>query len=260
MLTFKDFLTVDLKPGEDEYIKYRNQKRRRGAMSSGEGGPVSEGLEDPKDNPCWDGYKPVGTKEKNGKVVPNCVPESLSVEEIINLLSEAPLSVAKSDLNSTLMNFIRDALKNGKQADLEKLAAAVGKKLTVKGNRVIIEGEEIEITDDDDTVEEALDPMQRMKKKAIMKRLKARIQLGRKRAAKKRATPEKIKARAEKRARMAIFKKLAAGQGKEDMSYSQRKSIEKRLEKKKTAIARIAKKLLPTVRKDDMAKMVAKGK
>lgn len=25
-------------------------------------------------NPCWDGYKPVGTKKKGGKTVPNCVP------------------------------------------------------------------------------------------------------------------------------------------------------------------------------------------
>lgn len=24
--------------------------------------------------PCWDGYKQVGTKMKNGKEVPNCVP------------------------------------------------------------------------------------------------------------------------------------------------------------------------------------------
>ena len=33
-----------------------------------------KGLRDPKDNPCWKGYKPVGTKEKAGKTVPNCVP------------------------------------------------------------------------------------------------------------------------------------------------------------------------------------------
>ena len=26
------------------------------------------------DNPCWKGYKPVGTKKKAGKTVPNCVP------------------------------------------------------------------------------------------------------------------------------------------------------------------------------------------
>lgn len=35
---------------------------------------VEEGLEDPKDNPCWKGYKPVGTKKLRGKTVPNCVP------------------------------------------------------------------------------------------------------------------------------------------------------------------------------------------
>lgn len=36
---------------------------------------VEEGLRDPKDNPCWKGYKPVGTKQKNGRTVPNCVPK-----------------------------------------------------------------------------------------------------------------------------------------------------------------------------------------
>ena len=27
------------------------------------------------ENPCWDGYQQVGTKTKNGKEVPNCVPK-----------------------------------------------------------------------------------------------------------------------------------------------------------------------------------------
>lgn len=27
------------------------------------------------DNPCWSGYTPIGTKKKNGKTVPNCVPK-----------------------------------------------------------------------------------------------------------------------------------------------------------------------------------------
>lgn len=35
---------------------------------------IQEGLKDPKDNPCWKGYKPVGTKKKAGRTVPNCVP------------------------------------------------------------------------------------------------------------------------------------------------------------------------------------------
>ena len=28
-----------------------------------------------KADPCWDGYEKVGTKNKAGKSVPNCVPE-----------------------------------------------------------------------------------------------------------------------------------------------------------------------------------------
>ena len=41
---------------------------------------TQEGLRDPKDNPCWKGYKPVGTKKKGGKTVPNCVPENFDAE------------------------------------------------------------------------------------------------------------------------------------------------------------------------------------
>ena len=41
--------------------------------------PMSEAkkksLKNPKDNPCWDGYEPVGTKKARGKTVPNCVPK-----------------------------------------------------------------------------------------------------------------------------------------------------------------------------------------
>ncbi len=30
-----------------------------------------------KDDPCWKGYRQLGTKKKNGKTVPNCVKEKL---------------------------------------------------------------------------------------------------------------------------------------------------------------------------------------
>ena len=28
-----------------------------------------------QEDPCWKGYEQLGTKNKNGKAVPNCVPE-----------------------------------------------------------------------------------------------------------------------------------------------------------------------------------------
>ncbi len=30
------------------------------------------------DDPCWKGYEQVGTKQKSGKTVPNCVPDKKS--------------------------------------------------------------------------------------------------------------------------------------------------------------------------------------
>ncbi len=49
---------------------------------------TNEGLRDPKDNPCWKGYKPVGTKKKGGRTVPNCVPKE-SVDEYFKKLTSA---------------------------------------------------------------------------------------------------------------------------------------------------------------------------
>lgn len=40
------------------------------------------------DNPCWNGYKPVGTKKKNGKTVPNCVPTNEQAEQIDEISRE----------------------------------------------------------------------------------------------------------------------------------------------------------------------------
>ena len=50
---------------------------------------VAEGLRDPEDNPCWKGYKPVGTKKKAGKTVPNCVSTNEDIESYVEALGRA---------------------------------------------------------------------------------------------------------------------------------------------------------------------------
>ena len=37
---------------------------------------------------CWKGYTAVGTKQKGGRTVPNCVPEEFTAEEIFDTLEE----------------------------------------------------------------------------------------------------------------------------------------------------------------------------
>ena len=36
------------------------------------------------EDPCWDGYEMIGTKKKDGKEVPNCVPESSAGDESLD--------------------------------------------------------------------------------------------------------------------------------------------------------------------------------
>lgn len=102
---------------------------------------------------------------------------------------------------------------------------------------------------------EALTPKQRMKMKIAFKKNKAKIALGRKKAAKKLASPDQLKKRAEKQARNLLLKKILKDRSKDDLSFAQKQEIEKKLDKKKGAIKKIAKKLLPSVKAKDRAKL-----
>ena len=97
--------------------------------------------------------------------------------------------------------------------------------------------------------DEALNIQQRLKLARSLKKNKAKIAMGRKRAARKTANLDTLKKRAMKQARNMIIKKLTKGVSKADMSMARKQSIEKRLDKMKPKIAKIAKKILPQVRK-----------
>ena len=44
---------------------------------------------------CWSGYTAVGTKEKNGRTVPNCVPEEVEAEELFDLIEDFVTELAE---------------------------------------------------------------------------------------------------------------------------------------------------------------------
>lgn len=75
---------------------------------------------------CWPGYKQVGTKKKNGKEVPNCVPESD--------LDEAPLVMGDMDIIRSILKKLEDdfsSLISKKQLEkgwpkLQMIAKAAG--------------------------------------------------------------------------------------------------------------------------------------
>jgi hypothetical protein len=83
-----------------------------------------------------------------------------------------------------------------------------------------------------------------------MRRIQAKISLGRDRAARRFADPERLKNRAHKEARSFIFRRLSKGASKEELSYQRRQDIEKRMDtpQMKKRIDMLATKLLKKVR------------
>lgn len=111
----------------------------------------------------------------------------------------------------------------------------------------------------DKELEEVLDIQTRMKMKASMRKNKAKIALGRRKAARRMADAGKLKKRARRQARKAVLDKILKGKNKGELSYGARASIEKRVNKRAAMIQRMAKKLLPQVRKADRTKFSKKG-
>lgn len=100
-------------------------------------------------------------------------------------------------------------------------------------------------------IEEALTHAQRIKRRVQMKKMKARIKLGRIRAMRRTPTMDVIKKRAKKKARLMILKRLTRGKSKSELGFAQRQAYEKKLDKMGARIDRIARRLVPDVRKAD---------
>ena len=103
-------------------------------------------------------------------------------------------------------------------------------------------------------VDEALNLAQRMKRSRLMKRMKARIKIGRKRAMKKMANKKTIEKRAMRQARNQIAKKLTRGIPKGELTFARKQEIEKRLAKPalQQRIKRMAKRIFKDVRKKEV--------
>jgi hypothetical protein len=110
----------------------------------------------------------------------------------------------------------------------------------------------------DKELEEVLDIQTRMKMKQSMRRNKAKIAMGRRRAERRIAGTEKLKKRAQRQARKAVMDKILKDRSKDELSYGARANIEKQVNRRATVIARMAKKLLPKVRQAERNKMKPK--
>ena len=98
-------------------------------------------------------------------------------------------------------------------------------------------------------VDEALTTQQRMKRAQIMKRNAKKIAKKKKIKERRMKTPEELKVKARKQARLIVFKKISKGRTPSELGRGERASVEKKVDKKKAAIGKSAKKILPKIKR-----------
>ena len=102
---------------------------------------------------------------------------------------------------------------------------------------------------EEESTDEALSMAARRKRSRDMRKNKNKLRIARDRMKKRVASPERIKKRAKKQAIDKIYKKLTKGMSRKDLTPGKKAELEKRIAKMKPRVNRIAKKLLPSVRR-----------
>lgn len=102
---------------------------------------------------------------------------------------------------------------------------------------------------EEEPTDEALSMAARRKRSRDMRKNKNKLRIARNRMKKRVANPERIRKRAKKQAIDKIYKKLTKGMSRKDLTPAKKAELEKRISKMKPRVNRIAKKLLPSVRR-----------
>ena len=127
--------------------------------------------------------------------------------------------------------------------------------------RTIGVGEGGPIGESTEEVDEALTVASRLKKARDLRRNKAKVALGRARAARRFASMDVLKKRARKAAYKAFYMKITKNIPRDELTPQRKAEIEKRLNSPafKKRIEMMAKKMLKDVRKREIERKQAKG-
>ena len=111
----------------------------------------------------------------------------------------------------------------------------------------------VELTEEEQQeINEVLDTAARIKKRQKFINRKSRIALARKIQANRLASPDRIKTRAQIRARNLLIKRLYHGRSRSDIPLAQRKAVDTKLGRMKNTIDRLSRKLIRRVKNDDI--------
>jgi hypothetical protein len=168
-------------------------------------------------NPCWKGYKPVGVKKKNGKTVPNCVPESFK--------DSLTKDKKNSDLSDKDIDKIANSIEWGDFEDLYSKDEFVQENLSEK-----------------------LSAVARFQKRVNFSRTSSKRGIALQMKLHRPASSEIMLRRAKVAARRLLTKRLLQGRDKSQLSAQQKDEIESRIKAMGNIQRVLVQKLIPVMR------------
>ena len=153
------------------------------------------------------------------------------------------------------------------EGDFETFKKGLPSKLKPNAKEVyetVLRGMKLMEDFEEETLEEKVNPLtfaQRLKRSMVMKRYQGKIAAARKRAMNRRASPEKLRDRARKKALALLRARLSKSREYGDMSASEKLALDQRLSRiPQAVINRIAVKQLPIVKKTEMERFAARSR
>jgi hypothetical protein len=111
----------------------------------------------------------------------------------------------------------------------------------------------------EDLDEAVLTLSQRLKRRTQMRRVKGKIRLGQRRALRRKANSKVISRRSKRVAIKMMRKRILRGRKYQDLSYSSRAAVDRQIARRKTAIARLAKRIEPKLRQAEGRRRSGQG-
>ena len=132
----------------------------------------------------------------------------------------------------------------------------------------LYDDDELEYEDFDNTpgfdnevhVTEALSVQGRIKRRFSARRNKQKLKVARRIALRRGSTPDRLKKRATRGARLMVYKRLLRGRDRAGLPPAEKARLERMIQRFQPLVSRIAVKLLPQMRKNEIKRLTSRGK
>ena len=122
------------------------------------------------------------------------------------------------------------------------------------------DGDDDPFDDHEINITEVLSVQGRLKRRFAAKRNKQKLRVARRIALRRGSTPDRLKRRAVRGARLMVYKRLLRGRDREGLTPAEKQRLERMITRFEPLVSRISVKLLPQMRKNEIKRLTQRGR